>query len=128
MSIGKSKMFTEYIQIVAYSYTWPFIIIQFFYYYRAILEIKTSLLFPLFQWLMYLIVLIWFIGVAVYLSSMKLYVFKVKGLVNDLDCVCNSSYYKVPIKSNNYKSTKMLWDNMYILYSNTVYIHILTTI
>uniref|UniRef100_A0A2S2Q1E7 Choline transporter-like protein n=1 Tax=Sipha flava TaxID=143950 RepID=A0A2S2Q1E7_9HEMI len=64
---------------------------------RAILEIKTSLVFPLFQWVLYLAVLMWFFGVAIYLSSMKLYVFKVKGLVNDLDCVCNNSYYKVNV-------------------------------
>ncbi|XP_026811384.1 CTL-like protein 2 [Rhopalosiphum maidis] len=61
---------------------------------RAILEIKTSLAFPIFQWLLYLVVLIWFFGVAIYLSSMKLYVFKVKGLANDHQCVCNNSYYK----------------------------------
>lgn len=61
---------------------------------RAILEIKSSLAFPVFQWLLYLVVLIWFFGVAIYLSSMKLYVFKVKGLANDHDCVCNNSYYK----------------------------------
>ncbi|XP_022170029.1 CTL-like protein 2 [Myzus persicae] len=61
---------------------------------RAILEIKTSLAFPVFQWLLYLVVLIWFFIVAIYLSSMKLYVFKVKGLANDHDCFCNNSYYK----------------------------------
>lgn len=49
----------------------------------------------MFQWLLYLVVLIWFFIVAIYLSSMKLYVFKVKGLANDHDCVCNNSYYKV---------------------------------
>jgi len=52
-------------------------------------------MFPLFQWLMYLMVLVWFLGVAIYLSSMKLYVFKVKGLNNDADCVCSDNFYKV---------------------------------
>lgn len=103
-------MFIAYIQITTSSYTLLFIIIKpnitFFDYYRAILEIKSALLFPLFQWLMYLLVLVWFFSVAVYLSSMKLYVFKVKGLINDLDCVCDNSYYKVPKKYNNNKSSK----------------------
>ncbi|XP_050436520.1 choline transporter-like 2 [Adelges cooleyi] len=61
---------------------------------RAILEIKTSLMFPLVQWTLYIVVLMWFLAVALCLSSMKLYVFKVKNLNNDYDCICRDDYYK----------------------------------
>lgn len=73
-------------------------VIFFFFFPRAILEIKTSLTFPLFQWLLYLMVLIWFFAVAAYLSSMKLYVFKVKDLANDKSCFCNNTYKVLKLK------------------------------
>ncbi|XP_050532264.1 choline transporter-like 2 isoform X2 [Daktulosphaira vitifoliae] len=61
---------------------------------RAILEIKTSLIFPLVQWILYGGVIIWFLIIAIFLASMKLYVFKIKGLENDGDCICIDDYYK----------------------------------
>lgn len=61
-------------------------------FFRAIQEIKTSLLFPLFQWLMYAAVLVWFLGVAFFLMSSRTILFKVKDLQNDSDCICDNDY------------------------------------
>lgn len=103
ISIGNCSVFPMRIRNFNYMMTiYRLKKIVYYFIFRAILEIKTSLAFPVFQWLLYLVVLIWFFIVAIYLSSMKLYVFKVKGLANDHDCFCNYSYYKVPIYSGDF--------------------------
>nr|XP_018910592.1 PREDICTED: CTL-like protein 2 isoform X1 [Bemisia tabaci] len=59
---------------------------------KAIGSSLTSLIFPLFPWILDILVISWAAVVFFYLYSLGKSIYKVEGLSNSSDCVCTNSY------------------------------------
>lgn len=59
----------------------------------CISSIKSSLIFPVFPWTLHLIVIVWSVLIGVYLYTLGDSIYKVVGLANDSQCICQNNYY-----------------------------------